>query len=139
MKRSAPPKRGHPPRPSTKPIARTAELPKSRKRIATRKKDPKARRWAERRDPEYTAWIKDWPCLICAKHPVDPAHITPRSRGGNDRNNLVPLCRTHHDEQEGRTLEFQGRHHIDLRYMAILLTSQYVQSGAAASGQPATP
>lgn len=114
---------------STKPIARHKRLASSKRPIRARKADPKKRAFAKHRDPAYSAWIKDWPCLICQRHPVDPAHVVPRSRGSDDRANLVPLCRAHHSAQEGRTSEFEAKHHIDLKLIAVLLDQRY-ESGA---------
>lgn len=106
-------------------IKRYTRPPRSTKPIRARKKDPSKRRFAKHRDPTYELYIESLPCLVCGRWPVDPAHIKHRSTGGDDRNNLVPLCRTHHKEQEGRTPEFEARYHIELRYVAILLTAQY--------------
>lgn len=117
-------RRSHLPR-RKKPLPRsTAPIPRSSKPRA-RKADPKTRRWAKHRDPDYEKWIESLPCLICQRNPVDPAHIKKRSTGGDDRSNLLPLCRTHHDEQEDHTEEFEARYSIELRYVAILLTAQY--------------
>lgn len=54
---------------------------------------------------------KPWGCS-------DPAHVIPTARGVPDRDNLVPLCRGHHMEQEGRTREFERAHHVNLKAKA---------------------
>ncbi len=50
-------------------------------------------------------------CRYCASSgPLDPAHIVPRSRGGDmDALNIVPLCRTHHTAYDAGQLELLGR------------------------------
>jgi hypothetical protein len=101
---------------------------KPRKRIERRVR-PKARgrsRFPKRRDPKYIAWIKERDCLNCGKRPVDPAHIKTRGAGGDDRKNVVPLCRSCHASQEGRTKEFEMETGLDLRLCAEWLTGQYV-------------
>lgn len=43
--------------------------------------------------------IKEEPCLICSKTPVDAHHLTSVGAGGDDtEDNLAPLCRKHHSE-----------------------------------------
>jgi hypothetical protein len=64
-------------------------------------------------------------CLICGRWPVDPAHVIKRSRGSDDRKNLVPLCREHHTEQEGKTKAFQDRHGVNLAEVALALDVQH--------------
>jgi hypothetical protein len=108
-------------------ITRGVPPKRSRTRIAPRKKDPAKRRWAKHRDPRYTAWIKLLGCLVCGRRPVDPAHLIPQALGSDDRDNLIPLCRQHHNEQEGRTAEFEERYNFgDLRTTARLLTTAYL-------------
>lgn len=42
----------------------------------------------------------------CTSTDLDPAHIVPRSRGGDmDPLNIVPLCRQHHTAFDSGTLE----------------------------------
>lgn len=43
--------------------------------------------------------ISQRPCFICRKIPVDVHHVKSRKSGGHDlRDNLLPLCREHHQE-----------------------------------------
>lgn len=61
------------------------------------------RRPNERLRPKHKAWIKTLPCVVCGNQPCDPAHVRTGADGGmgltpSDRF-LLPLCRTHHDEQ----------------------------------------
>ena len=45
-------------------------------------------------------------CRVCGYHSVDPAHIIPRSRGGDDvAENIVPLCRSCHTAYDAGQLE----------------------------------
>lgn len=47
---------------------------------------------------------------------IDQCHIKPRGMGGcNSDGATVYLCRTHHQEQEGRTAAFERRYGVDLR------------------------
>lgn len=124
MKRSVPLRRT-PLRPSLKRIERRVPLPKSTKRIRSRKLDPAKRRFAKHRDDAYTDWIKTLGCIICGRPGVDPLHIRPRSLGSDDRNNVVPGCRWHHDQQEGKTAEFERKYGVNLRELARWYTEQY--------------
>jgi hypothetical protein len=55
-----------------------------------------------RRNKEHLAFIRTQPCLICAKQPTDPHHLSfaqPRALGRKVSDEYtVPLCRTHHRE-----------------------------------------
>jgi hypothetical protein len=108
-----------------KPLKRGAPPKRSSKPIPPRKKDPSKRAWAKHRDLAYQKWIKTLPCLICGRSPVDPAHVIKRSRGSDDRRNLLPLCRWHHNDQEGKNAEFEMRYGVDLTAMALALDVQY--------------
>lgn len=51
-------------------------------------------------------FVKSLPCLKCGGAPCDPAHVRNGTDGGtgltpSDRY-IVPLCRSHHDEQHRR-------------------------------------
>jgi hypothetical protein len=111
-----------------KPLRRGAPPKRSSKPIPPRKKDPSKRAWAKHRDPAYQKWIKTLPCLICGSWPVDPAHVIKRSRGSDDRKNLVPLCREHHTEQEGRNVLFEVAYEVNQTEQARLLDVQYTES-----------
>jgi hypothetical protein len=113
---------------SQKPIKRSPLRP-STKAIRPRKADPSKRAWAKHRDMKYQAWIKTLRCLICGGRPVDPAHVIKRSRGSDDRKNLVPLCRfPHHFQQEGRTAAFEMDYKVDLTAEALRLDAEYTES-----------
>lgn len=58
---------------------------------------------------EQKARVEDKPCLVCARSPVDPAHLIDKSlapSAGADPRAVVPLCRECHDEYD--------RHELDL-------------------------
>lgn len=51
------------------------------------------------RDPQLLRSLKEMPCFICGARPSDPHHIRTRGSGGGDEpNNMLPLCRMHHVE-----------------------------------------
>ena len=52
---------------------------------------------------KYLEYIKEKPCLVCGKMPVDPHHMEAVGMGGANRDGYkdysrVPLCRYHHGE-----------------------------------------
>jgi hypothetical protein len=62
-------------------------------------------------EPEFRAWIKGEPCVVCGRTPCDAAHL--RNGGASrkaDVTETVPMCSTlvalgysgHHDEYDGR-------------------------------------
>lgn len=139
IQRKAPLKRGKPPKRSTKAIKRSP-LPKATKPIRAKKKDPARRRFAAHRDKPFTDWVSSlgchlyrqnvgtcahpWP-LILRGHYADPAHVVPRSRGSDDKGNVVNLCRKHHNEQEGKTAAFEAKYSVDLKALALELANRY--------------
>lgn len=86
-------------------------------------------RFPKRRDYDYQSWIRQKPCIICGTTPVDGAHVKTKGSGGDDVGNMVPLCRTHHMEQEGRTREFEKRHQISLSLLARGFANKYAKGG----------
>lgn len=73
-------------------------------------------------DPAYLAYVRTLPCTVC-RHPgpSDPAHLRtgapqyrkPHTGMGEKPDDcwVLPLCRTHHDEQHrGNELSFWLRH-----------------------------
>lgn len=75
-------------------------------------------RFPKRRDYDYQAWIRQKPCIICGTSPVDVAHVKTKGSGGDDMDNVVPLCSGpsgHHAEQHSiGILTFQKKHRIVL-------------------------
>jgi len=60
-------------------------------------------RFPDRRDDAYRAHVRALRCLLegsLCRGPIDPHHVVKKSQGGGDHDNLVPLCRGHHDEVE---------------------------------------
>lgn len=51
------------------------------------------------RNPENLLYVKSQPCMVCGMGPCDPAHIQVRKFGGDGLDNLMSLCRKHHQEQ----------------------------------------
>ena len=108
------------------PIKRKKYLPRSTKPIKTRRV---SRRFAKHRCEPFTDWLKaSWTCLICQRSPVDPAHLKTRGSGGDDLNNVVPLCRFHHDQQEGHTAAFQQKYGTNLDWHARWYTDRWLMT-----------
>lgn len=63
-------------------------------------------------DPAWLAIVRDMPCLVCGYPRSDPAHLRTAARQYGKRECgmqekpddrwVLPLCRTHHDEQHHR-------------------------------------
>lgn len=65
----------------------------------------------EHRTPPPAGWSR-------CRGPIDPAHVVhARGMGGcnSNKDQVVWLCRGHHDEQEGRTRAFELRYGVDLK------------------------
>ena len=89
------------------------------------------------RDNAYRAWIRDHPCLLyrpgqtstCETRPprrsIEAAHVQTWGSSRRDHGNLVPLCPKHHDEQEGRTREFEAWYTVDLAAEAVRLGQEW--------------
>lgn len=132
-------------RPVPKPPKRKKKPRKPIRRSRVRQKAGKPKRFAKRRDPEYLAWIRTQDCHMFGRPgsqgcyywmgefhgggrdrmTVEPAHIKTRGAGGDDRNNVVPLCPAHHDEQEGKIAAFERKYGVDLRKLAQQYTERY--------------
>ena len=72
--------------------------------------------------PDFRAWIREHGrCVVCRSRNVDPHHVRSRGAGGGDRENIVPLCRLHHDEvgRLGRP-SFEAKYRVELRAVAGL-------------------
>ena len=56
------------------------------------------------RDPDYLAWIRQRPCLLCGYPTTTEAHHEPPKGMGGGRSNdydAVPLCGAHHRKRHG--------------------------------------
>jgi hypothetical protein len=91
-------------------------------------------------DRDLREWIKTLPCVIGVKLGTfrhcsrgrDPHHVKSRGSSGPDHGNLVPLCRTHHDEHDYMGCEsFPAFYGVDLKAIAQDLYSRYQQENAA--------
>ena len=83
-------------------------------------------RFPKRRDLHYLAWIRERECCVpWCRILAEPAHLKTRGAGGDDLWNIVPLCRRHHREQEGRTRAFETQYGLDLTALAAQYTRQY--------------
>lgn len=57
--------------------------------------------------------VREESCLICARSPVDPAHLIARARGaGDDPREVIPLCRPHHAEYDTGKLSLLEYEHL---------------------------
>lgn len=64
------------------------------------------------RDRKLLAAIRRLPCLICSRRPAEASHIkSVGARGDDTAENVIPLCRKHHDEWHGT-----GRHTMPRKY-----------------------
>ncbi|HEX3803152.1 MAG TPA: hypothetical protein VHV75_09950 [Solirubrobacteraceae bacterium] len=58
--------------------------------------------------PEQRQFVRGKFCLECGTAPADPCHIIDRSllgEGQDDTRAVFPLCRTHHDAYDSRSLD----------------------------------
>lgn len=88
-----------------------------------------SKRFARRRDPAYCEWVRRLPCvmqILCAGD-VEVSHVRSRGAAGDDRGNVVPMCRRHHQQYHdwGR-YTFEGRWRIDLKAEAQRLECCFV-------------
>lgn len=52
--------------------------------------------------------VRHMSCLVCRSQPVDPAHIIPRSLGGDDDPRcVIPLCRRCHRSYDEGGLDLE--------------------------------
>lgn len=66
-------------------------------------------------DPKVLEEVRHMPCAACGARPSDPDHVKTRGAGGGDeRWNLIPLCRQHHMERHK-----QGLRHMDQKYPGV--------------------
>ncbi len=71
------------------------------------------------KDDEALQYVREKACAACGSPPPsDPHHITTRGAGGGDvSENLIALCRQHHNEihQQGQTRFLVKYPHVKLR------------------------
>lgn len=115
------------------PLRRTPLRPgakRLKRRTPLRPVNPeRAAKKYERNFGAYAEVIRRQPCAVpgCRSRKSEPAHVKPRGMGGcgGAKRDLVPLCRRHHREQEGRTSAFQARYSLDLTALAASLWARY--------------
>ena len=66
-------------------------------------------------DKKLIKHVKSLPCLVCNRPaPSDAHHIVTKGAGGHDtRDNLVPLCRGHHEEVGSLGRSTFARKHVE--------------------------
>jgi hypothetical protein len=117
---------------------RTERLPRGK---AIRKRSPERRAKELQRghgDPDFRAWIKRRPCVVCGRTPCDAAHLKSGGTGRKDEVcGTVPMCSTtsayvgHHDEYDGRAFAggkktFAANYpHLDLWALAAATQRAY--------------
>jgi hypothetical protein len=98
------------------------------------------------RDDAYQDWIRSLPCAVesPAMHDwlmgdiptpyscwgrIEAAHVISRGAGGQDAENLLPLCTRHHQEQHDTGVKsFAAKYGIWMSQMARALWDQYETS-----------
>lgn len=106
----------------------------------------KAKRHAEDFGPEgFADFIRSYGCLVAIERgdrararcggPIEACHLKTRAAGGTWKENVFPLCRSHHAEQHRHGItSFQVRHELDLDLWCAALYSRWLgiqQSGGA--------
>ena len=130
-------------------LRRTVPLPRGmppKRRVPVRKMRFQPRRGPER-SPEYLAWIRTLPCVVCLRVSgwatvVEAAHTNALGPRGMSQKasdfSAIPLCSGHHR----RTLdsyhrlgepEFSRTHGIDLEGLVQALRSRFCEQGGLAS------
>lgn len=68
------------------------------------------------RDPQLLNRLREHGCFICGAPYPDIDHIQSRGAGGDDRpDNLLPLCRAHHQERHRSGLKtFVSRYKLPI-------------------------
>jgi hypothetical protein len=117
-----------------KGLARSGRLRRTAKLRAKGKS-----RFPKRRDPAYIAWIHTQPCILygnggtygvplghrCISE-LEACHVRSRGAGGDDRANVVPMCRILHQQQHTWGIKtFEAFWRIDLAAEAKRLFGQY--------------
>ena len=81
---------------------------------------------------DYIKFIKSHFCIVCAKSPVDAAHLEHIGMGGNRKINslkdfsCVPLCREHHSQRHNiGNYNFESIHSVNLFKEAFHLVRKY--------------
>jgi hypothetical protein len=75
----------------------------------------------------YAEWIRGQRCAACASPPrSQPHHKRSRGRGGQDEENLVPLCTfCHYELHFGGPSKFEAKHKVKLDELTSSYWSEY--------------
>jgi len=115
-------------------MKRTAPLARK-----TRLKAKGGSRFPKSVNRKYRAWIRTQSCVLypvawCGGYEgrsrIEPAHVKPFASSGRDAGTICPLCPKHHDEQEGKTREFEARYGVNLTDLAAQYWARYQQEQA---------
>ncbi len=86
------------------------------------------RRWYG--SSNYVAAVHRHTCLVMGSAnptpclgPMEAAHVEKKTRPGITWRDIVPLCRQHHNEQEGATASFEAKYGLDLADAAMRYTN----------------
>jgi hypothetical protein len=130
LRRSAPLQRGLPPK----------------RTVPVRKKRFRLRRGPDR-SPDYLAWMRTLPCIVCSRVSggatvIEAAHtnvLGPRGMGQKTSDfSAIPLCSGHHRENLDSyhvlgEVGFSHKHRIDLQNLVLRLQSRFWQRDVSAS------
>ena len=86
-------------------------------------------RFPKRRNPEYRAFIRTFPCVVeGCEGQVECCHVRTRGAGGEDEGGTFPCCRKHHSLQHSMGVRsFQERFGLDLWAIAGAYAEGWVQ------------
>ncbi len=82
---------------------------------------------------EFRNFVVSKPCVVpgCKKRP-DGAHNKAVGTGGDRKKpsyrhfSIAPICRTHHQEQEKNTLEFENKYRVNLGLYTLGLFIEFL-------------
>jgi hypothetical protein len=131
------------------PLRRSVPLPRGRppkRRVPVRKMRLRPRRGPDR-SPDYLAWMRTLPCIVCSRVSggatvIEAAHtnvLGPRGIGQKSSDfSAIPLCAAHHRENLDSyhvlgEKEFSHEHGIDLKDLVLRLQSRFWHQGVAES------
>jgi hypothetical protein len=103
-------------------------------------RNPPITKTVRHRNKEHLRFVRTQPCLICAKQPSDPHHVSfaqPRALGRKVSDEYtVPLCRAHHREAHRATREIAWWQSVGMAPLAVAEALwQKSQSGQALNDQ----
>jgi hypothetical protein len=104
-------------------------------------RNPPITKTVRHRNKEHLRFVRTQPCLVCAKHPSDPHHLSfaqPRALGRKVSDQYtVPLCRAHHREVHRAAKEIGWWQSLGIAPLALAEALwQKSQSGHALTDAP---